>query len=666
MILTAIATLSSLWAVKAGYGDYITTYYGNTQPVYILGINSNYVVANGNDAVTRVWQRRSGVTPIRATSSSGNQMTLAIDNTSIVTSTSSRAIAEYWIHNGSTIRTYSPAFNLNVRRVHIDQDRVVACAMDGNIIVWSRQNGTILMQFSLNGGVTECRPYDQFTRFTLGVNDGNSRNAVYEMSSSGQLSINTTISPGSNYIYQAKYHNGLLWICSAWRDIVALNASTQQVVATYPGSRCFIHTFPYLYTCNDDGTIRVYDLRDSSLIRSWSAHVGGILDMKLNENSLFTSGIDGFIQEWDIGSTPVGVSQTQTLVGKTLVLPFPQNSGITSSASFSSSSASDQVVQNTDQSEQQLVIYLTTGISGIALLFCSAVVTLRCFKLRRSKEYSMDHAATHTGSQSNTTSTINSPSILSAGSTTMITANELSIPAFLVKVYNLDYIVSIELGRGGGGSVYACDAIDSDLRDRSQRQTLVCKIVEPKGVEAMSSQAKRAFFQELSLIYKFRMSPFFVQLYAFSDKPACMILKRYACDLRSLIAGKLKEITYNKLLVLFVLKVINLGVAEMHEADVSHGDIKPANILIDIRKDGTLMPVLTDFGISTVLDPDSLKVAAFETAVVRGASLNYAAPEVLMRFHDGSLKPDAETLKRGDAYALAITTLEMLTRGKIW
>lgn len=50
----------------------------------------------------------------------------------------------------------------------------------------------------------------------------------------------------------------------------------------------------------------------------------------------------------------------------------------------------------------------------------------------------------------------------------------------------------------------------------------------------------------------------------------------------------------------------------MHSSGIVHLDIKPANILLDFDPhSGMLFSVLTDFGLSKIVDEQTLKVKAF-------------------------------------------------------
>jgi serine/threonine protein kinase len=65
--------------------------------------------------------------------------------------------------------------------------------------------------------------------------------------------------------------------------------------------------------------------------------------------------------------------------------------------------------------------------------------------------------------------------------------------------------------------------------------------------------------------------------------------------------------------------------------------------------------VLTDFGISNVVDERVLKVKAFEVKHRRGLTVAYAAPEAIVRFRDKNrIQPSPQVAKAGDVYSFAI------------
>ncbi|MFG0332983.1 MAG: protein kinase, partial [Maioricimonas sp. JB049] len=83
------------------------------------------------------------------------------------------------------------------------------------------------------------------------------------------------------------------------------------------------------------------------------------------------------------------------------------------------------------------------------------------------------------------------------------------------------------------------------------------------------------------------------------------------------------------------------ALAYAHEHGTLHGDIKPANLLLD--RSGTVW--ITDFGLARALEPDATVTEHF------GGTLRYMAPE---RFH-------GTTDARSDVYSLGVTLYELIT-----
>ena len=83
------------------------------------------------------------------------------------------------------------------------------------------------------------------------------------------------------------------------------------------------------------------------------------------------------------------------------------------------------------------------------------------------------------------------------------------------------------------------------------------------------------------------------------------------------------------------------ALAYAHEHGTLHGDIKPANLLLD--QNGTVW--ITDFGLARALEPDATVTEHF------GGTLRYMAPE---RFH-------GTTDARSDVYSLGVTLYELIT-----
>lgn len=103
--------------------------------------------------------------------------------------------------------------------------------------------------------------------------------------------------------------------------------------------------------------------------------------------------------------------------------------------------------------------------------------------------------------------------------------------------------------------------------------------------------------------------------------------------------------SYDRVLGLY--QQVLSGVGHLHKLGVSHGDIKPQNILVS----GTLLK-LTDFGCS--ISPEDIYARTREN----GGTILYSAPEVVV---PSTQKPDLEALFQADIYSLGVLLYHLAT-----
>lgn len=134
-------------------------------------------------------------------------------------------------------------------------------------------------------------------------------------------------------------------------------------------------------------------------------------------------------------------------------------------------------------------------------------------------------------------------------------------------------------------------------------------------------------------------------LYLRKDRPAAALVTKFA------ERGELGHALYQSRIIrrkgdALRFKIV-LGLAEglqyLHAHHVIHRDIKPANILLD----DNFEPMLTDFGFSKFIDPDSSDKMTGETG-----SYRYMAPEVTRHSH---------YTEKADTYSFALICNEIFT-----
>ena len=243
----------------------------------------------------------------------------------------------------------------------------------------------------------------------------------------------------------------------------------------------------------------------------------------------------------------------------------------------------------------------------------------------------------------------------------------LSIPAFLEYRLGFDFEMGSPIAKGGQAVVCHAKVISVDLNSRVRGSKVIIKSFG-QSVDQLSFEHRCSFEQELSVMHLFGQSPNFVKLYGYSSNPAAIIMKYYEYgDLESFIRGKSHVNNYfacTKLLLINLSKQLTIGIAFMHSKGIAHCDIKPKNLLLD-RSADTLELVITDFGIAQVLESKVLKVSAFIVSNLKGATVQYAAPEVLKSIRTKT--PFGRLVwKSSDAYSIAMVILSLLIRSNPW
>ncbi|MEM6993875.1 MAG: serine/threonine-protein kinase [Myxococcota bacterium] len=210
------------------------------------------------------------------------------------------------------------------------------------------------------------------------------------------------------------------------------------------------------------------------------------------------------------------------------------------------------------------------------------------------------------------------------------------------------YVVIDAVGRGGAGTVVA--AYDSVL-DRK---------VALKLLHARSDDRDVAVLREARMLAKVT-HPAVVTVYDVGEMDGTPFVSMEFVAGGDLTRAGQPARSLDEAVDLWVAAA--QGVAAAHAAEIVHGDLKPANVLIDDRG----QPKVTDFGIATAIDrspslaPEAreadMQAGATDHSVRRAGTPRYMAPEQL----DG-----ARASVASDVYALCVTLAELIEGRPPW
>lgn len=302
---------------------------------------------------------------------------------------------------------------------------------------------------------------------------------------------------------------------------------------------------------------------------------------------------------------------------------------------------------------------------GLIIGLPVALIVVLCYamyvfykKLMQKKEFRVNTNSSGTGSTDQ----------LQKDQDTTIDMGEyegLYIPAFLLSTENQDFFLGKKIAQGGGGEIFHGTLVNSELiaRNKYDNSCVVKKVIENLTIDS------GAFLQEVSIMWLFRNERAFVKLLSYSENPKTIIMKNYPLgSLENYIYrreknSELDKFQYSVAFALDMAKNIAIAINTMHEKGFCHNDLKPGNILLEMED--RLNVVLTDFGISTVLKSRAEIISTFNVKRIKGASISYAAPEVLKSLQSNTEIPEGSFVKN-DIYAFGIILYELLGRRKPW
>ena len=524
-------------------------------------------------------------------------------------------------------------------------------------------------------------------------------------------------SSSASFILKVNGFGALLWIrtfvgnAGTYIDSMASDSNNDAIYAAGYSAASPLKIGSYVFPIADTNAYQAFIVklsRSTGSIQWAAAMYGEINDMFTDvaldsRNNLLISGITSSSSITFHNGTNTILTGELSGMDNGLLLKLAMSSAIplntqTSSLrpstrtrqSTSPSATEDEEIEEIDISTDSSAVAVAVGASvGAAIVVAvSAGIFLWYNKRRRmlrkhpkkSKSVSVSVRSVLQSSAASSTQNVDVPQPLPASSssrtttaqytTIQPTTHELSVPAFLQVEFNLDFLQGNFITKGGGGEIYECVVINQHLLERSRKQKLVVKRIA-NGVELLSERFRRAFFQELSFMYKFRDHPNFCQVFGYSLRPACLIMKHYQYgDLDEFIEDTSvvnTQFTYSKWRVISLARQYFSGIAFMHKSGLAHCDVKPSNVLLDVDANyGQLIAIIGDFGISRVVNDAAIQVQAFEISDINGASVAYAAPDVFFRLRSLRSERDPYLWMARDTYALSMTLFHMLTRHTPW
>lgn len=225
----------------------------------------------------------------------------------------------------------------------------------------------------------------------------------------------------------------------------------------------------------------------------------------------------------------------------------------------------------------------------------------------------------------------------------------LQIPGFLQLNEATDYRVVESFASGGGGELFRGRML---AHSHSNLKVVIKRM--------LNSVSLPAFRQEVALIWLFNDNDHIVKLLGFNEMRLDIVMPEYTMGS---LARFLDSENYSTKTAVSIALDVARGLAVMHERGIVHQDIKTDNILLEEHPKKIVHAVISDFGISNVVDNRVLTVRAFEVRNLRGLTIAYAAPEVIRRFRakDRSLVAP-RVAKAGDVYSFAIVLHAMVLR----
>ncbi|KAI3643039.1 hypothetical protein MP228_012594 [Amoeboaphelidium protococcarum] len=477
---------------------------------------------------------------------------------------------------------------------------------------------------------------------------------------------------------------------SSLTSALPLDASTQTISLAVGSTSSFIdpNNQQSQTSLSSSSTINVIvfqSLISTQQVSVASVQQGSILSSQHGSSSVVVD------QQTSVCVSPGCTSSSSSVYNSNVFGNFNSQLGIplsSQSTAFTAATSTGNVSPNTLPANESSIFGLPLYAGAAAVLVFVVTVAGLAVKYRRHrraqrilrKQSLIENGGLHFSALLNPTSfdmPFNSSSATNmAGGTTMRTAvgdqREMSIPGYLIMQLNQDYAIEQQLGEGGFATVYTGRLLNQEAMQRAGSDTVAVKVLKSSASfdqSASDEDNQQAFIQEVSLLNFFSNNRLFVKLVGYSQNPNTIVMKYYPYgNLEDILIGRSTYAMWSIDLMIPLFCDIVEALSEMHKNGFVHSDIKPANILLNQDAgDQRFYAVISDFGVTQIVSNKAMLVQAFHVSKLEGASLKYAAPELLHKLQ-GELNADepGELKLSWDVYALAILGYEMITCSPAW
>lgn len=267
----------------------------------------------------------------------------------------------------------------------------------------------------------------------------------------------------------------------------------------------------------------------------------------------------------------------------------------------------------------------------------------------------------------------------------------MAFPGFLLVNSSTGFKLDNLIAEGGFARLYSGELYDTSVVNRQSTKSegdalgkkVAIKVFKlPQGAsQEMLDEQKDDLENEATVMYALACLPNIAKLYAVSEEPErALVMKLYDDSLTNLIHQSINPIRDlalescdNSWIVLATRLAIDLlsGITCMHVMNICHLDIKPPNMLLEVKQGAEAtghLPVrlvVADFGLAR-FSSDMLACKRISRKLTTGLSLPYAAPEAFTIIN--MLSKDL-AVSRGafiglDSYSTAVTIWEIFSRKK--